>query len=241
MPEAGFVRQLDWMRDGSTLLDTRLDASGEEAATGDSSLPGWSRAHVLTHLARNADALVNLLTWARTGVETPMYADMSARFDDIERGAKRNAAEVLADHRASGERLREAAADLPAESWNATVRSALGRTVPASEVPWMRSREVWIHLVDLGLGDDFDAFPADLVDALLSDASAGVGRKEGCPPVLLQPDDRDRSWQVGSAAAEAAEEVRGSAAALCGWLVGRDTPATRGVAARTTAVLPAWL
>lgn len=243
MPESGFVRQLEWMRKGSALLNSRLDASGEQAATGDSALPGWTRAHVLTHLARNADALVNLLTWARTGVETPMYADMSARSDDIERGAKRNAAEVLADYRESAGRLRDATAELPAASWNATVRSALGRTIPASEVPWMRTREVWIHLIDLGLGDDFDAFPADLVDALLSDASAGVGRKEGCPPVVLRPDDRDRSWRVGPAAAEtddAADEVRGSAAALCGWLVGRETPATRGVAAET-AVLPAWL
>ncbi len=36
-------------------------------------LPGWSRGHVLTHIARNADGLGNLLVWARTGVETPQY------------------------------------------------------------------------------------------------------------------------------------------------------------------------
>lgn len=238
MPDTGFVRQLEWLRDGSALLAARLDASGEQAATGDSALPGWSRAHVLTHLARNADALVNLLTWARTGVETPMYADMSARSGDIERGARRDAAEVLADHRESAGRLRDAVAGLPAASWGATVRSALGRTIPASEVPWMRTREVWIHLIDLNLGDDFDALPDGLVDALLDDASAGVGRKEGCPPVVLRPADRDRTWQLGPAAA-GAEEVHGSAAALCGWLVGRDTPATRAVAAG--AALPAWL
>ena len=34
-----------------------------------SRLPGWSRGHVLTHLARNADGLRNLLIWARTGIE----------------------------------------------------------------------------------------------------------------------------------------------------------------------------
>ena len=37
-----------------------------EAFRAPSALPGWTRAHVLTHLARNADAMVNLLTWART-------------------------------------------------------------------------------------------------------------------------------------------------------------------------------
>ena len=34
-------------------------------------LPRWSRGHVVTHLARNADALCNLVHWAESGVETP--------------------------------------------------------------------------------------------------------------------------------------------------------------------------
>ena len=46
---------------------------------GPSLLPGWSRGHVLTHLARNADGAVNLLTWARTGVETPQYVSQEQR------------------------------------------------------------------------------------------------------------------------------------------------------------------
>ena len=60
------------------LTDTQID--------GPSALPGWNRATLLTHLARNADALGNLLTWARTGVETPMYADPSSRAADIDAG-----------------------------------------------------------------------------------------------------------------------------------------------------------
>ena len=42
-------------------------------------LPGWDRRHVVAHVARNADALVNLMTWARTGEETPMYPSVEAR------------------------------------------------------------------------------------------------------------------------------------------------------------------
>jgi hypothetical protein len=49
-------------------------------------LPGWTRAHVLAHVARNADALVNLLTWARTGQPRPMYADRQQRDAEIEAG-----------------------------------------------------------------------------------------------------------------------------------------------------------
>lgn len=51
-------------------------------------LPGWSRAHVVAHVARNADALVNLLIWARTGIETPMYASGDQRAREIEEGAR---------------------------------------------------------------------------------------------------------------------------------------------------------
>ena len=46
-------------------------------------LPGWTRGHLLTHLARNADGLRNLLTWARTGVMTPQYHSAAARDEDI--------------------------------------------------------------------------------------------------------------------------------------------------------------
>jgi maleylpyruvate isomerase len=62
-------------------------------------LPGWSRGHVLTHIARNADGLRNLLIWARTGAETPMYASAESRSADIEAGAGRPAAELAADVR----------------------------------------------------------------------------------------------------------------------------------------------
>src|SRR6266487_233065 len=49
-------------------------------------LPVWSRGHVLTHIARNADGLANLLRWAGTGRETPMYASAASRTADIAAG-----------------------------------------------------------------------------------------------------------------------------------------------------------
>jgi maleylpyruvate isomerase len=241
MPELNLVRSLDWMRDGSALLNERLADLSEQAIAGPSLLPGWSRAHVLTHLARNANALVNLTVWARTGVVTPMYVDSTRRDTDIERGARRPAGEVLADIRKADTGLLDAADALPIAAWNAEVRSALGRTIRASEIPWMRTRELWVHLIDLNLGDDFGLLSEDLIDALLADASAGVGAKEGCPSVLLKPDDRDdASYRLGPRV-ESAQLVHGPAAGLCGWLLGRDTPATRDIAARTDVHLPAWL
>ncbi|MFI6577940.1 maleylpyruvate isomerase family mycothiol-dependent enzyme [Nocardiopsis sp. NPDC050513] len=236
--QAAPLRELAWARAGSRLLRERLDELGPVAAEGASLLPGWSRAHVLTHLARNADALANLLTWARTGAETPMYPDPATRREDIERGSRRPASEVLADVLESDARLLAAADALPDAAWRAAVRSALGRTVPAAEVAWLRTRELWIHRVDLGTGDDFDGFPPDLLDALLEDVSRGIGAKEDCPPLSLRPDDRDRTYRIGPGGS-VAEEVTGSAGALCAWLAGRDTPAARTVTAAAT--VPPWL
>ena len=56
----------------------------DEDCRAPSALPGWSRGHVITHLSRNADGLVNLLHWAQTGVETTMYESNEQRAADIE-------------------------------------------------------------------------------------------------------------------------------------------------------------
>src|SRR5213080_825186 len=75
-------------------------------------LAGWSRGHVLTHIARNADGLVNLLRWARTGTQTPMYASAESRAADIEAGAGRPAADLAADVRESAAALAAQAASM---------------------------------------------------------------------------------------------------------------------------------
>ena len=67
-------RARQWWADGERAFGTALGRLVPEDFAGPSLLPGWTRAHVLAHVAGNADALVNLLTWARTGEETPMYA-----------------------------------------------------------------------------------------------------------------------------------------------------------------------
>jgi len=88
---------LAWWRDGERTLHTAVEALPDPDLAGPSLLPGWSRQTLLAHLARNADALVNLLTWARTGVETPMYASAGARDEEIAETAARPASEVRAE------------------------------------------------------------------------------------------------------------------------------------------------
>ena len=173
-------------------------------------LPGWTVGHVLTHVARNADAQTNLLTWARTGVETPMYPTPAARADGIEAGSARPLREQIADIRATHERFADAAAAMPAEAW--TVRLA---GVSAAAVPWSRLREVVVHHVDLGLGYT----PADWTDAfalrLLREIIAGTDT----PAMQLRPFGIEHALTIGSA--DNPPVVGGPTRALAAWLSGR--------------------
>src|SRR5690349_1537473 len=58
---------------------------------------GWSRGHVLTHLARNADGLAALVRSAVDGTGETMYASNEARDADIDAGADRPLDELLDD------------------------------------------------------------------------------------------------------------------------------------------------
>ncbi|MFD0327451.1 maleylpyruvate isomerase N-terminal domain-containing protein [Streptacidiphilus monticola] len=49
-------------------------------------LPEWTRAHVLTHIARAADSRTRLLTAARTGAQLPQYLSEEERSRQIEAG-----------------------------------------------------------------------------------------------------------------------------------------------------------
>ncbi len=115
-------------------------------------LPGWTRGHVLNHVARNAEALRNLLIWARTGVKTPAYPSQQARDDAIEAGAGRAAAELLADMTQTAEAFRAEAATLDARAWEVPVHLLDGQEFPAAQVLTRRLVEVELHHTDLGSG-----------------------------------------------------------------------------------------
>ena len=103
----------------------------------------------MAHVAANAAALTNLVHWAATGVETPMYASPEQRAEDIEAGALKPPSELRQWVARTADELAAALADLSETQWTRQVRTAQGRLVPASEVPWMRAREVMVHSVDL--------------------------------------------------------------------------------------------
>lgn len=227
MTRPAFPATLDWLAAGERHLARLVDGLTDPDAAGPSQLPGWTRAQLVTHLARNADALVNLLTWARTGVPTPMYPSAEHRAADIAAGAGRPADLLRADLAASAERLAATVAELPEPAWRAVVRTGHGREITADQVPWLRVREVWVHAADLDLGGTLADLPSGLTDALLDEVAATfTGRGTGFTVRLRDP-QRSRSWQVGrvSVAPEAGPgrpvEVSGTGPELLGWLIGR--------------------
>jgi maleylpyruvate isomerase len=229
---------LPWMRQGTEQLiacASRLTADQLQAP---SRLPGWRRAHVVGHVARNAEALTRLATWARTGVENPMYPGPEQRAADIEASAGRPAEVLRSDLVTTAAALGDALAMVNGDTWAATVRSAQGRDIPAAEIPWMRIREVWIHAVDLGAGAALGDLPGGVVDLLLDDVTDARSGEKDCPSVVLRPSDRDREWRLGPGTVSAVASITAPAADLAGWLTGRVAAAALpGV----VPVLPRWL
>ena len=225
-----------WMRAGTTFFTRQVSELDERGLRAPSGLDGWSRAHVVAHVARNAEALARLAAWARTGVETPMYSGAAQRNDDIEASAVQDLGGLTGDLAAACAALDEALASLTGPQWEARVRTAQGAMVPATVIPWMRVREVWLHAVDLGTGLDLSALPGDLVDALIGDVAGTFDGRDGVPAVTLVAADRAESWAIGDGGG-GGTTVRADAADLLGWLTGRPGPGTIDGAPG----LPTWL
>ena len=133
-------------------LETLIDEQYRE----DSLLPNWSRAHVLTHLARNADSHVNLLQAAVRGEVGDQYASVEQRNGDIERGATRSAEDLVMDLRLSIYGLEAAWASANEKAWSGEGRNLGGRVIEMSSLVFLRWREGEIHHADLNLGLSYD-------------------------------------------------------------------------------------
>lgn len=205
-----------------------------------STLPGWTRGHVLTHLARQADSLVNLLTWARTGVETPQYASPESRDADIARGAPRDARAQVGDVVDAAAKLAAAVAAMTPEAWATRVRWRNGAERPAADVPWARLLEVEVHHADLDAGYSAADSPPWFTARFLAELATSFRDRAGIPAMVVRVDDSGAEHHI--AAGSAVVTVHGAAHALTTWLSGRSTGADLTVlpAGATLPPLPNW-
>ena len=180
-------------------------------------LPGWSRGHVVTHLARNADGLCNLVRWAETGVESPMYPSKEQRDADIEAGSGRTARDLRVDSSASAGRFLQAINELDVRHEDAPVARMAGLpTFPAREVALQRRIEVEVHHADLDLEYTHREWPPDLADLLVTRVQDD--RADG-PAMVLRSSDTDGLWKYGVQGQ--GPEITGRSADLAWWVLGR--------------------
>ncbi|MBG0832846.1 maleylpyruvate isomerase family mycothiol-dependent enzyme [Planomonospora sp. ID67723] len=207
------------------LLTTVAGLSDADLAA-PSRLPGWTRGHLITHVARNADSLVNLANWARTGIETPQYPSVERRNADIEAGAPRPVKEQLADLEESSARLAAAFRAMPAEAWSAMVGGMQPPLHPAWYLLVRRLRETEFHHVDLGAGYGCSDWSEAFVRRELHDALVSWSRELSTVSeiVVEEVKDGDKHRQVwrdlGSGPV-----VQGDARTLLGWVTGRSAGA----------------
>ncbi|MFI0424461.1 maleylpyruvate isomerase family mycothiol-dependent enzyme [Spongiactinospora sp. 9N601] len=232
-----FEDALVWSATGTRLFSEAVAGWGEEQYRAPSSLPGWTRKHLVAHVAANADALGNLVRWAATGEETPMYSSAGQRAAEITAGSRKPAAELAAWLRESADRLAAGTAGLGPAQWNATVVTAQGRTVPATEILWLRSREVCVHAVDLAADVSFADLPIAFLAALADDIVVRRGDASG-PAVVLDAAGTGDRWELPGDGA--VTRVTGPLAEIVAYLAGR--PHTLTTAGGSPAPqLPAWL
>ncbi|MER5432832.1 maleylpyruvate isomerase family mycothiol-dependent enzyme [Streptomyces sp. NPDC002588] len=216
------------VRDATERLLTAAGELDDASVTEPSRLPGWSRGHVLAHLARNADALVNVLEGR------PMYAGPEVRDADIDRDAPRPLDVQLTDLRAGAARFQLAGA-APAD-WSRTVELRNGVVDTAARVPFRRWVEVELHHVDLGIGYELEDLPAEFTERETDFLAERFAGHPEVPATLLT--DGARAWRTGRKADAPEVTVTGPGADLLGWLAGRRDAAGLTVAGGPLPALP---
>lgn len=199
-------------------------ALSDEQIREPSLLPGWSRGHVLTHIARNADGLRNLLIWAQTGVETPQYASAEERDARIEEGAGRSAEELTADVSGSAGEFIAKARELSEDAWLAEVRGFRGPPHPGWFTLHRRLAEVEIHHVDLDAGYGPAEWPDWFVTDMLYRVTGQLCADPETPSAMITDAATGRQYFLQRDSA-ADVEITGPGHVLLAWLLGRDSGA----------------
>lgn len=201
------------------------DALTEDQLRAPSVLPGWSRAHVVAHLALNAASLTGALDGLARGAEVAMYASAQQRDADIDALAAADAATLRNRLLTESTLFHEAASRLPAEAWAGEVpRVPGGPRMPGAALVPGRRREVEVHHADLGLDYGPGAWPEDFLIGLLDELAVDLAESG---PFRIEATDLRRAWQVGEGEGPV---VSGGAPELAWWLTGRADPDAAGTA-----------
>lgn len=192
----------------------------EDAWTAPSRLPGWTRAHVATHLARNADAFRRTVNGLLNHTSTRMYPSEATKRRDVEEGSWRSALELQIDLDTTAGQLAAAFDRLDEVQLDEVVVLAPGQRLRAGELPLARLNEVVLHHVDLDCGFTIDDVDDDIARWLLEWNCAQLTGDQALATVELQS---TTGWRARLGDAGEVRLVRGSDHALLGWLTHRPS------------------
>jgi maleylpyruvate isomerase len=187
----------------------------EDAVRAPSALPGWSRGHVITHVANFSEAMTRQVHEALQGRLIEVYdGGRPGRDAAIEAGAGRSADELK-------EHLLQATSGLVAawekvgpDDWERPIVHRDSNLAAGSYSSW---RELAVHTVDLALeptADDWSTeFCLHLLDFLRPRTPDGI-------QLILQADDGTR-WETGAGQERI---LTGKLTTLTAWYAGRTPP-----------------
>lgn len=235
-PDPATVRHL---HEATQRLVRTVDGLNEDAWRSPSGLPGWTRAHVVAHLALNGEGLTGILAGLARGRVVPMYSSNEERDRAIDELAGEDPSVLRGRLLGAGSELDDAHSRVPADQWATLVpRTPGGTSFPAREIGRMRRREVEIHHADLDAGYGPEDWPAGFVDELLD-----VVTVDHTPsgPFEITATDLGHTWLVGGRVPdEGIAMVSGTGAALGWWLTGRGDGAGVHSATGTLPKIGPW-
>lgn len=210
------------------LVNETVGTADEAVVRGPSGLPGWSRGHVITHIANFSEAMTRQVEEALQGRLIEVYdGGRPARDAGIEAGAGRPAAELVKHLREATGALTAAWAKVGADDWERPIMHRNSNLAAGIYATW---RELAVHTVDLDLQPTAagwsQEFCLHLLDFLRPRTPDGV-------QLTLHPTDGP-TWQNG-----AGQEVvlTGALTDLTAWYAGRVPP---GPITGTTPELLPW-
>jgi len=198
-------------------------------------LPGWTRGHLLAHVAHVSNAVARQVEYALRGELIEFYdGGQGGRTQAIEMAAGKSAEEHRAAISAGFTRALTVLDGLSEEQWQLPISYRNGVVMDGALAYW---RELVIHLADLQIGRGPETWSKEfclyLIDFLSVRVPAGIRLK--LLPLALPP------MTVGEG--ENAVSVSGMLTDITAWLAGR-TPTMgtlRAEAAADSVALPALL
>ena len=207
---AGLLAELHKAATGLTAAMDRIPDGGERAP---STLPGWSRGHLLAHITGICNALARQVEYGRRGETVELYdGGVDGRNRAIELAAGHSHKEHRDDVAAAMQRALAALAALTEDEWRTHIAFRDGVIFDAGLALW---RELVIHTADLDSGTGPETWNREFCSHLFDFLAARVPAetKLVLQPVALPP--------LALGAGGSTVVVSGMVTDIAAWLAGR--------------------